>query len=121
MDAQRGQVFSRTYAGEDGGDGLEPLDDARVGDPLHTLRGFDSLAPRARTFIGDGAVRYAGAIREVLGADARILDAPPLAGLVGRLAYARAAEAVHPAAIQPIYVRRPDAELARERASADTD
>ena len=46
---------------------------------------------------------------------------PPLvAGIIGRLAHARAGrgDAIHPAAIQPVYVRRPDAELDREKRRA---
>jgi hypothetical protein len=45
----------------------------------------------------------------------------PLAGAVGRMAIARArlGEAVDPGEVRPIYVRRPDAEIDRERRSVD--
>jgi hypothetical protein len=62
-------------------------------------------------------VRY----RDVFGAWAgngpRIMEAPRLAGAIGRLAAARArrGEAVAPMAVRPLYVRRPDAVLARDR------
>jgi len=36
------------------------------------------------------------------------------AGTVGRLAIARASAALDPAGVRPLYVRRPDAEIARE-------
>ncbi len=66
--------------------------------------------------IGDGAVRYA----ETIAAGPTPIavgGAPLLAGAIGRIAMVRAArgEAGHPAAIQPLYVRRPDAEVDRER------
>jgi tRNA threonylcarbamoyladenosine biosynthesis protein TsaB len=70
---------------------------------------LDTLA-----FHGDGAVRYADRIRAIVGADARVAGAPvPLAGAIGRLAAIEPGRAVLPHAIIPIYVRRPDAELAR--------
>ncbi len=69
----------------------------------------------APVFIGDGAVRYEAAIRERFGPGARILPAPPLAGIIGQLAAAAPDRAVLPHAVVPIYVRRPDVELARSR------
>jgi tRNA threonylcarbamoyladenosine biosynthesis protein TsaB len=99
IDAWRGEVYAAAY------------DRGRmVGEPV--VAPPDS-APRAAAFIGDGAVRY----RDLLGADRVIAPTPPLAGAVARLAHARAArgELPPPHAIRPLYVRRPDAELARER------
>jgi hypothetical protein len=61
-------------------------------------------------FTGDGAARY------IAGA-----PAPPLlAGAIGRMAAVSAARGltVSPAALHPLYVRRPDVELARDTASA---
>nr|MBA3296703.1 hypothetical protein [Acidobacteriota bacterium] len=67
-------------------------------------------------FHGDGAVRYAEIIRAVLGPDTVVAtEVLPLAGAIGRIAAAEPGRAVLPHAIVPIYVRRPDAELARER------
>ena len=62
---------------------------------------------------GDGAVLY----REVIGGASAVIAPPAMAGVIGRLAAARAstAAAVSPAAVQPVYVRRPDAEIAREQ------
>jgi hypothetical protein len=45
---------------------------------------------------------------------ARALPAPLLAGVIGRLAFARASESVDPAAVRPLYVRRPDVEIIRD-------
>jgi hypothetical protein len=70
-------------------------------------------------FVGSGARLYASVIA-AQAPGARIIDAPPLAGVVGRVAVdcARAGETVDPAGVQPIYVRRPDAEIAREQKQA---
>ena len=51
-----------------------------------------------------------------LGSRALLLpEAPPLAGFVGLIAAEDPERAVLPHAVVPIYVRRPDAELARSR------
>jgi hypothetical protein len=68
---------------------------------------------RSAVFIGDGAVRY----RDIAAA-ARLIPPPPLAGVIGRIAAEDPARAVPPHAIIPIYIRRPDAELARARRAA---
>ena len=49
---------------------------------------------------------------------ARLMAPPLLAGAVGRLALSRArrGEFTAPAGLHPLYVRRPDAELTRDRA-----
>ena len=67
-------------------------------------------------FIGDGAVLYAGRIRAAH-PDAPVVEPGPLAGAIGRLAvgHARHGETIDPAAIRPLYVRRPDAEVARDK------
>lgn len=99
IDAWRGEVYAAAY---DGG--------RQAGEP--TVAPPDA-APRAATYIGDGAVRH----RDRLGAARVIEPTPLLAGAVARLAHARASagELPPPHAIRPLYVRRPDAELARER------
>ena len=67
-------------------------------------------------FVGDGAVRYRDAILTRLGGRASVRsEVPPLAGFIGTIASERSAEAVVPHAVVPIYIRRPDAELARAR------
>jgi tRNA threonylcarbamoyladenosine biosynthesis protein TsaB len=67
-------------------------------------------------FIGSGVGRFAAVIAG-RAPRARVLDAPPLAAVIGRVAIdlARAGQTVDPAGVQPVYVRRPDAEIARER------
>jgi tRNA threonylcarbamoyladenosine biosynthesis protein TsaB len=113
MDAQRGQVFTALYA-PDGRDVLvEP-----VSAPPDDVLDAWSVRPdiRLATFIGDGAERYRGVI-ETRCNRASIMTAPPLAGVAGRMASAEPARAVLPHAIVPVYVRKSDAELARDRAA----
>jgi hypothetical protein len=62
-------------------------------------------------------VRYKDAIARTLGSRAAVLEpAPALAAEAARIAACHPERAVAPHAIVPIYVRRPDAELARGRA-----
>ena len=67
--------------------------------------------------IGSGAASYRDLIEGAMGAGARVADppAPALAGMIARLARATylAGHRPGPHAIRPIYVRRPDAVLAR--------
>jgi tRNA threonylcarbamoyladenosine biosynthesis protein TsaB len=109
VDAWRGEVFAALY---DDGREIEPPTVARPADLLERLRG----APTR--FVGDGAVTHRDAIRHLLGDDGRVADSatPLLAGTIAVLGAARAAtgECPPPHAIRPLYVRRPDAELARD-------
>jgi tRNA threonylcarbamoyladenosine biosynthesis protein TsaB len=109
MDAQRGQVFAALY-----GPGGTVLAGPTALAPEETLDAWRGLAPVAEVqFIGDGARRHAAALER---AGARhIAGAPPLARVIGEIAAAEPERAVLPHAIVPVYVRRPDAELARER------
>jgi hypothetical protein len=90
-----------------------------VGGPAATLARWRGMTAGLEvTFAGDGARLYADVIAGESRAGWTIRAAElPLAGAIGRMARARAArgEAVDPAGIQPLYVRRPDAELDRER------
>jgi tRNA threonylcarbamoyladenosine biosynthesis protein TsaB len=122
MDAQRGEVYAQLYGG---GDSPEQavLQPAAVGSPSVILEMWlqDTGSGGERLLLaGDGALAY----REVIQARlprARIAPVvPPLAPAIAELAADRAArgEAGPPHAVMPIYVRRPDAELARDRARA---
>jgi hypothetical protein len=69
------------------------------------------------TFIGDGAVKYREVLLRLSGGAAAILDPPAALALwVGRIGRRRAqrGQAGPPHALQPLYVRRPDAELNRK-------
>jgi len=124
IDAQRKAVYASRYRVVEAApftpERLAPIADPIVGDPLEVLDGWTGVAADLpRVFVGDGAVRYADAIVD-RAAGARVAGAPLLAGAVGRLAIVRAqrGDTGHPAAIQPLYVRRPDAELDREKRAA---
>lgn len=115
VDAWRGEVYAALY---EGGREVEAPTVARA----------DSLLARIEdeptVFIGDGAATYRDLIRATLGPKACFADpiAPPLAGRIALMA-AAAASAGHrppPHAIRPLYVRRPDAELARDAARTFT-
>jgi tRNA threonylcarbamoyladenosine biosynthesis protein TsaB len=119
IDAQRGEVFSalyRTTAAAPGApERVLKVEGPSVASPAKTLEGWSTHDLASATFIGDGATRYAEVVDRIT---QRRIGAPSaLAGIVGQLASARAArgEAAHPAAIGPLYVRRPDAVLDRER------
>lgn len=117
VDAHRGEVFA-TLLAPDGRTVLAPPTALAPGATLDAWR--DALAPHARVrFLGDGAVRYHEAIRERLGAQAAIDAAVPLlAAAIGCLAAAAPDRAVRPHALVPLYVRRPDVELTRDRREA---
>jgi tRNA threonylcarbamoyladenosine biosynthesis protein TsaB len=125
MDAHRREVFSALYRVAAGApftpDRLVEIEAPAVGDPAATLvRWAEGGGPSV--FIGDGAVLYGDMIRASL-AHAAIIDPPPLAGAIGRLAIvqARAGDTVDPAGLRPLYVRRPDAEIALGRKKLNTE
>ena len=74
------------------------------------------LAGKPAVFIGDAAERDAALIAEA-GGQWTIVSPPPLAPALARIAAVRAArgEAGLPHLLTPIYVRRPDVEIERER------
>jgi tRNA threonylcarbamoyladenosine biosynthesis protein TsaB len=111
MDAQRGEVFAALYDST----GTVLLLEATADAPLETLRAWETHAPARTRFIGDGAARYAEIIRGARGAETGIQPAPPLASVIARLAARSPERAVLPHAVVPIYIRKPDAELARDR------
>ena len=118
MDGQRQQVFSALYSCPSPGS-VTVLDDPRAEPPDRTLaRWAESRTPRQSwLFIGDGALVYRSLI-EAAGWNARIVDpTPPLAAQIAVMAERMAAAGLagSPNRIRPLYVRRSDAELARER------
>ncbi len=112
IDAQRGQVFSAMYSGE------KTVEGPVVEKPADVLVRWAAGTFLPWVFVGDGALGYQGLIRAAF-PDAHIIPhAPPLAPIIARLAevYMREHGPVAPDAIRPIYIRRSDAELARDRA-----
>jgi tRNA threonylcarbamoyladenosine biosynthesis protein TsaB len=111
MDAQRGEVFAALYDRSGTEAIIEPsaLTPQRTLDEWETTIGNDPVR-----FIGDGAIRYAELIRDrVPGSD--IVAPPPLAPVIAAIALRSPSRAVAPHAVVPIYIRRPDAELARAK------
>ncbi len=137
IDAWRGDVYAALY--EDGRAAEEPvvanpadLLDAIAGGPDQPspLGAFGqastvgssaghALAANDILFIGDGAATYRDMILARLGGAARIAEpaSPLLSGIIAMLATIkyRNGHLPPPHAIRPLYVRRPDAELARDR------
>jgi tRNA threonylcarbamoyladenosine biosynthesis protein TsaB len=119
MDAHRRDVFAAAYrvhaAAPFAADRLAEVDGPTVGDPAATLaRWIDDLGVRPDLFVGDGATLYEAEIRRTIAA-ACVVAHPLLAGTIGRLAIARASEGLEPSALRPLYVRKTDAEIARDK------
>lgn len=109
VDAWRNEVYAALYE-----NGLQV--EAPVVEAPETW--VKRLPARPTLFIGDGAAAYADVIRRTRGDLGQIAEpaSPRLAGTIASLA-AKVVGAGHrppPHAIRPLYVRRPDAELARE-------
>jgi tRNA threonylcarbamoyladenosine biosynthesis protein TsaB len=127
MDAGRAEVFSALYrlsaASSFSSQRLVEVEAAAVGGPGGVLeRWADLLLGGAPVVLaGPGAVMYGELIRAHR-LNARVEDVGQLAGAIGLIADGRAAagETVDPAGVRPLYVRRPDAELDRERKRAVT-
>jgi tRNA threonylcarbamoyladenosine biosynthesis protein TsaB len=118
VEAHRGEVFATLLAP----DARSVLSPPAALAPAATLDAWrDLLAPFSRVrFFGDGVVRYDGVIRERLGAQADLdaAPAPLLAAAAGWIAKEAPDRAVPPHALVPMYVRRPDVELTRDRRAA---
>jgi tRNA threonylcarbamoyladenosine biosynthesis protein TsaB len=110
VDAWRGEVYAALY--QNGREIEPPIVDL----PEHLLEAF---AGRTILFTGDGAAMYQATINAALGNHAQFTEpvAPLLAGAMARLAARgfRTGQRPLPHAIRPLYVRRSDAELARDR------
>lgn len=117
LDAHRRDVFSALYQVTDAPlfakGRLAELTAPAVGDPEQTWQQWRDAGHVPAVLAGDGARLFSS----VAGSDTAIVDPGALGGVMARLALARAlaGESVDPAGIQPLYVRRPDAEVARER------
>jgi tRNA threonylcarbamoyladenosine biosynthesis protein TsaB len=132
MEAYRGEVFAARYrivqaaphaGGGDGGDRvrgaavLDVLDPPTVGPP-DGLAGAWGAAGAGRVIVtGDGVPRTQPLLAACFGPDAALRPPAPLAGTLAALAARHLDAATRPHAIVPIYVRRPDVELARDRAA----
>ena len=109
IDAWRGEVYAALY---ERGREVQPPIVAPPPSLLRTLSGTPTL------FTGDGVLLHRDVISTAAGDRARFTEpvSPLLAGVIATLAagaYA-AGDRPLPHAIRPLYVRRPDAELARD-------
>jgi tRNA threonylcarbamoyladenosine biosynthesis protein TsaB len=117
MDAHRREVFSALFIVTDArlfsSERLTELDPARVGAPADILARWTESRWAPGIVLGDGAALY----RNLLDGRAHVPEPPLLAGALGLMAVDRAkrGRTVDPAGVQPLYIRRPDAELERER------
>ncbi len=118
IDAQRGEVFSALY--QDGA----VIDGPSVEKPDEVLARWGSRADRSESiaFVGGGASRYADLIRPAWPLATVQTDEPMLALSVAQLGerQARGGDEALPDAVRPIYVRRPDVDLARSRQAPAT-
>jgi tRNA threonylcarbamoyladenosine biosynthesis protein TsaB len=109
VDAWRGEVYAALYFG-----GAE-IEAPVVAKPEAIL---ERLAQQATLFIGDGARTYQELIQQRMDAGGMLAvhATPLLAGAIAIIAGEAAAQGVltAPHAIRPLYVRRTDAELARD-------
>jgi tRNA threonylcarbamoyladenosine biosynthesis protein TsaB len=120
MDAQRQEVFSALYDLAEGEDRttLQPVEEPAVGTPDETAARWHRLLDGAWCPVtGDGAVKYAAVLARAVGAPVVTLEPPPLAPAIALIAGRKASRGggTPPHAIRPLYIRRPDAELARDR------
>jgi tRNA threonylcarbamoyladenosine biosynthesis protein TsaB len=115
MDGQRGEVFSALYRAE------QLLDGPSVQAPDVVLgRWAPFTSGVAVAFVGDGAIAYAEVIRAQIPHASIAPTVPALAPAIAELAAESAArnETVPPDRILPIYIRRSDVELGRDRRAA---
>jgi tRNA A37 threonylcarbamoyladenosine modification protein TsaB len=114
MDAQRGEVFAALYSSAE----LSMLEGPLVARPDEILTRWTPGISQA-CFVGDGAVTY----RRLLARYIVLEPIPLLAPAIGWMAaeMVRSGPIPGPDAIRPLYVRRPDAELARARQHVRAD
>jgi tRNA threonylcarbamoyladenosine biosynthesis protein TsaB len=128
MDARRHDVFSALFevtgAAPFSPERLVEVEGPTAGSPSATLARWERRFADARIVLaGDGAALYAQTISDAAPPGWNVLPhVPLLAGVIAQIAAARAArgDTIHPAAVQPLYVRRPDAEIEREKRAWDT-
>jgi tRNA threonylcarbamoyladenosine biosynthesis protein TsaB len=119
LDATRHEVFAARFEADAASPpGIRGTDAPVSAPPVDVVRAWRANPPDA--LVGDGVARYA---EEAGALGVRVLETPALvAPLVARVALrlAAAGGAGRPHALRPVYVRRPDAELARDARHART-
>ena len=115
MDGHRRDVFAALYRRA----GAACLAGPRAGSPEQILTSWAAhLRGRRVDVVGDGVTATRALLARRLGPPARLVDEPPpLAPVIARIAFERREGGTPPHAVQPLYIRRPDAVIARERGS----
>lgn len=115
IDARRGEVFVGMYRQVPGG--VQRLSDHVLATPDDLVSDLESKREEMLV-VGDGAVRYRDAFRQLSRAELGDAGtAHPTAGALVQLAHARALreDFVHPAELSPVYLREADAAINWER------
>lgn len=110
IDARRGEVFYAFYRHVPGG--VQRLTEPTLGSPDELLA--ELMATREeQLLVGDGAVRYADRFSEVTRLELEPAISHPSAVSLVQLAHARALreEFVSSWELQPVYLRKPDAQI----------
>jgi tRNA threonylcarbamoyl adenosine modification protein YeaZ/ribosomal-protein-alanine acetyltransferase len=117
MDGQRRDVFYGAWRQSGVGDRGEVVLDPRASRPDDLIRDLGAVAAEDRvTFVSPGPVEGLTEVAAAFpNADFQLYGGP-LAAVAATLAAQHPDRAVAPHALRPIYLRRPDAELARARA-----
>ena len=121
MEAYRGEVFGALYRITSRGDasGLVTLEEVAAPAVANPAELAADWARRWQAdtgvIMGDAIASSRDALIAALPASTRLLDPVPIAATIARIAHAHPERATLPHAIIPLYVRRPDAELARDR------
>ncbi len=122
MNAQRDEVFAAIYETGAGGE-LVPRYEAAVGRADELLSRWGEILAQTKTlFIGDAVASTRSAIEAVVAQRGHLMDEmPALAPVAAHLAQKAGSAGWRRAhAVRPVYVRRPDAELARDRRRGET-
>jgi tRNA threonylcarbamoyladenosine biosynthesis protein TsaB len=138
MEAYRGEVFAARYrvaraadpeaadrAGEVAATAartrgtaiLEPMDAPTVSAPAPLAEAWGAGRASRVIVTGDGVARTAALLTAAFGPAVVLRSPGPLAGTLAALAARQPDAATRPHAVSPIYVRRPDVEIARDRAA----
>lgn len=117
MDARRGEVFAELFRC-DAHEDLRSLEGPVVGVPVDIVSRWGALASDGGLWVVGNATHDTAEVwRRAAGPAVHLVDPPPLAGVMAALGARAVARglAAPPHAVAPLYVRRPDAVLARER------
>jgi tRNA threonylcarbamoyladenosine biosynthesis protein TsaB len=120
MEAYRGEVFGALYritarTDETGLATLEELAAPAVANPADLAADWARIWQAEGVIMGDAVPSSRDTLSAALPSSTQLLEPVPLAATIARIAHAHPERATLPHAIIPLYVRRPDAELARDR------